>query len=184
MGGVAMKLTNVLKRYRAALFALIALIVFMAAFPDLAPKAGASLLDQIKTMLFVIPPIFLLLGLLDVWVPRETMMKFMGPNSGIKGPILGFLLGSAAAGPLYGAFPVAAVLMKKGASFTNLLIFIGAWSTTKIPMLLFEMKALGYRFALARLAIDIVGIAAIAIALKAAVPKKEVERLFEKSAEL
>lgn len=176
-----MKLLNVLKRYRAALVAVAALVVFMIAFPDLAPKAGASLIDQVKTMILVIPPIFLLLGLLDVWVPRETMMKFMGPGSGIRGPVLGFLLGSAAAGPLYGAFPVAAVLMKKGASFTNILIFIGAWSTTKIPMLLFEMKALGYRFALARLAIDIVGIAVIAIALKAAVPKKELERIYQKA---
>ena len=124
MGGIAMKLTGMLKRYRAALVALVCLVVFMIALPSLAPKAGASLLDQVKTMLLVIPPIFLLLGLLDVWVPRETMMKFMGPGSGIKGPLLGFLLGSAAAGPLYGAFPVAAVLMKKGASFTNILIFI------------------------------------------------------------
>jgi uncharacterized membrane protein YraQ (UPF0718 family) len=100
-------------------------------------------------MLLVVPPIFLLLGLMDVWVPRETLMKFMGPGSGLKGPIIAFAVGSAAAGPLYGAFPVAAVLMKKGASFSNILIFIGAWSTTKIPMLLFEMKALGFRFALA-----------------------------------
>lgn len=183
MGGIAMKLMHVLKRYRTAVMALVALIVFMIAVPDLAPKAGASLLDQVKTMLLVIPPIFLLLGLLDVWVPRETMMKFMGPGSGIKGPVLGILLGSAAAGPLYGAFPVAAVLMKKGASFTNILIFIGAWSTTKLPMLLFEMKALGYRFALARLAIDIVGIVIIALALKAAVPQKEVDRLYEKAQE-
>lgn len=181
MGGIIMALRKTLKRYRAALAALAGLIVFMLAVPDLAPKAGSSLLDQVKTMLLFIPPIFLLLGLLDVWVPRETMMRFMGPGSGIKGPLLGFLLGSAAAGPLYGAFPVAAVLMKKGASFTNILIFIGAWSTTKIPMLLFEIHALGYRFALSRLAIDLVGIGIIALALKAAVPKKEVERMYEES---
>ncbi len=169
---------RILKRYRAALAALAGLVFFMLAVPDLAPKTGASLLDQVKTMLLFIPPIFLLLGLLDVWVPRETMMKFMGPGSGIKGPLLGFILGSAAAGPLYGAFPVAAVLMKKGASFTNILIFIGAWSTTKIPMLLFEIHALGYRFAFSRLAIDLVGIVVIALALKAAVPQKEVDRLY------
>jgi uncharacterized membrane protein YraQ (UPF0718 family) len=181
MGGIAMKLMHVLKRYRAALIALVALVAFMITVPDLAPKAGASLLDQVKTMLLVIPPIFLLLGLLDVWVPRETMMKFMGPGSGIKGPVFGFLLGSAAAGPLYGAFPVASVLMKKGASFPNILIFIGAWSTTKIPMLLFEMKALGYQFALVRLAIDIVGIGLIAFALKAAVSQKEIDRIYEKA---
>jgi uncharacterized membrane protein YraQ (UPF0718 family) len=150
----------------------------MIVFPHLAQKTGRSLLQQAGTMLLVVPPIFILLGLLDAWVPRETMMRFMGPKSGIKGPLLGFALGSAAAGPLYGAFPIAAVLMKKGAGFMNILIFIGAWSTTKIPMLLFEMKALGYRFALARLAIDIPGIILIALALKAVIPGKEVDCLY------
>jgi len=106
------------------------------------------------------------------------MMRFMGPDSGIKGPLIAFALGSAAAGPLYGAFPVASVLMKKGASFTNILIFMGAWSTTKIPMFLFETQALGFRFALARLAIDLIGIVAIAFAIKAVLPKKEVYRIY------
>lgn len=73
------------------------------------------------------------------------------------------------------------MLMKKGASFTNILIFIGAWSTTKIPMLLFEMQALGYRFALSRLAIDIVGIVIIAFALKVIVPKKDVEQMYQQA---
>jgi len=173
---------EILKRYRAAIIAAVALAAFMIFFPAYTPKAGASLIEQARTMLLVVPPIFLLLGLMDVWVPRETMMKFMGPGSGIKGPLIAFAVGSAAAGPLYGAFPVAAILMKKGASFSNILIFIGAWSTTKIPMLLFEMKALGFRFALARLAIDIPGIILIALALKAVIPKAEVERLYTAAA--
>jgi uncharacterized membrane protein YraQ (UPF0718 family) len=109
------------------------------------------------------------------------MMKYMGPGTGAKGGILAFLLGSFAAGPLYGAFPVAAVLMKKGASFSNIMVFIGAWSTTKIPMLLFEMSALGKRFALSRLAIDIVGIVMIAVAIQAILPKAEVEALYKKA---
>ena len=139
---------------------------------------------QTKTMLLVIPPIFILLGLLDVWVPREKMMKYMGPGSGIKGGVLAFLLGSFAAGPLYGAFPVAAVLMKKGAGFTNIMILIGAWSTTKIPMLLFEMSALGVRFALSRLAIDIVGIIIIAIAIKRSLADKEIHKLYTQAEKL
>jgi hypothetical protein len=69
--------------------------------------------------------------------------------------------------------------MKKGASFSNILIFIGAWSTTKIPMLLFEMSALGKRFALSRLAIDVVGIIAIAWAMASALSKEEIERIYK-----
>ena len=122
MGGVAVEVKKILKRYRAAIVALVLFGAFILAFPSYAPRAGATLLEQLKTMLLVLPPVFLLLGLLDVWVPRETLMKHMGPASGIKGAVIAFVLGSVAAGPLYGAFPIAAVLMKKGASFWNILI--------------------------------------------------------------
>jgi len=34
-------------------------------------------------------------------------------------------------------------MMKKGAKLGNMFVFTGTWSTTKIPMLLFEASALG-----------------------------------------
>lgn len=174
----------ILKRYRAAIVAAFGFVAFILLFPAYRSASLAMIGFQTKSMLLVIPPIFILLGLLDVWVPREKMVRFMGQGAGIKGSILAFLLGSFAAGPLYGAFPFAAVLMKKGASLTNIFIFIGAWSTTKIPMLLFEMSALGPTFALARLAIDIPGIVLIAWALRTALPKAEVERLYREAEKL
>jgi uncharacterized membrane protein YraQ (UPF0718 family) len=171
----------VIRRYAAVLVAALLFLLFLLLLPVYQAKAVETITFQARTMLLVIPPIFVLLGLLDVWVPREQMMRFMGPGSGLKGGTLAFLLGSFAAGPLYGAFPVAAVLMKKGASFMNILIFIGAWSTTKVPMLLFECSALGTRFALSRLAIDIVGIILIALAIEALLPEAEVEGLYRRA---
>jgi uncharacterized membrane protein YraQ (UPF0718 family) len=168
-------------RYAAVLVAAVVFILFLLLLPAYQVKAVETITFQARTMLLVIPPIFVLLGLLDVWVPREQMMRFMGPGSGLKGGTLAFLLGSFAAGPLYGAFPVAAVLMKKGATFMNIMIFIGAWSTTKVPMLLFECSALGTRFALSRLAIDIVGIILIALAIKAMLPEAEIDRLYRQA---
>lgn len=165
-------------RYLGVIIAGSAFLIFILALPTYREKSLSMMVYQAKTMLLVIPPIFVLLGLLDVWVPREKMIKFIGKGSGLKGSVLAFLLGSFAAGPLYGAFPVAAVLMKKGASFFNILIFIGAWSTTKIPMLLFEMSALGNRFALSRLAIDIVGIVLIAWAMASSLGKVEIEKIY------
>lgn len=139
-------------------------------------------LFTLKEMLMVLPPIFVLLGLLDVWVPRDTMIRYMGDGAGLKGILLAFLLGSAAAGPLYGAFPIAAVLMKKGAAFRNVMVFIGAWSTTKIPMLLFEMSALGIRFTLTRLLVDIVGIIIIAQILAGLVKEDEQQEMYARAA--
>jgi uncharacterized membrane protein YraQ (UPF0718 family) len=60
-------------------------------------------------------------------------------------------------------------------------LFVGAWSTTKIPVLFFDMVALGTRFTLLRLAIDIVGVIIIAWAIKGLVSHKEIDRLHEKA---
>ena len=172
---------NILKRYRVFFIALVAVAVLTIFNAPLGLKAFKITAFSLKEMLLVIPPVFILLGLLDVWVPRETMIKYMGEGSGIKGIILAIIIGSAAAGPLYGAFPVAAVFMKKGVKFNNVLIFLGAWSTTKIPMFMFELSSLGAKFAFTRLAVDIPGIIIIAFVLSKLISKDEVERIYKQA---
>jgi len=175
---------KIIKRYRVFFIVLVAMLFLTIFNQQLGIKALRITGNSVIEMLLVIPPIFILLGLLDVWVPRETMIKYMGEGSGIKGVLLAIFIGSAAAGPLYGAFPVAAVFMKKGVKFMNILIFIGAWSTTKIPMFLFEIAALGNTFAITRLLIDIPGIIIIAYILSKMVSKKKVQTLYENAAKI
>lgn len=172
------------KKYRAFIITIILIAILTIINRKIGLKALSISAYSFKEMLLVIPPVFILLGLLDVWVPREIMVKHMGEKSGIKGIILAILIGSAAAGPLYGAFPVVAVLMKKGVKFTNILIFIGAWSTTKIPMFLFEVASLGTKFALTRLLIDIPGIIIIAFILSKLISKDEVDKLYKNAENL
>ena len=168
-----------LKRYRLFLL----LIVVNAGIGIILPEIGLKSLDMTKQnlieMLSVIPPIFILLGLLDVWVDRATMMKYTGKGSGIKGVLIAFILGSAAAGPLYAAFPVAGVMLKKGSSLFNVFIFIGAWSTTKIPMLTFEAANLGFAFTFTRLALSIVGIIIIALTTEKALNQEQQKEIYE-----
>ena len=76
---------------------------------------------------------------------------------GLLGIVVAFVLRSASAGPLYAGFPVAGVLLKKGSKFSNVLVFIGAWSTTKILLPLFEASAMGWKFMLTRFLVDIPG---------------------------
>jgi len=173
------KLKALLKRYRAFIIVLLSIVVLTLVNFDIGYKAISVSAYTLKEMLLVLPPIFVLLGLLDVWVPKETMVKYMGEGSGLKGIALSIFLGSATAGPLYGAFPVAAVFMKKGVKFSNILIFIGAWSTTKIPMFLFELSALGIKFALVRLLLDIPGIIIMAYIMVKVIPKEEIEKIYE-----
>jgi uncharacterized membrane protein YraQ (UPF0718 family) len=136
--------------------------------------AGASL----KQMLSVLPPIMLLLGLMDVWVPREKMMKYMGKNSGVLGVILAIIIGSLAAGPMYAAFPFAAVLLKKGVKFSNLIIFMNAWCVTKIPTVMFELTSLGYKFTFIRLAVNLPGIIIMGYLVQGLLSESELENIY------
>lgn len=170
---------KIMKRYRVFLLLVLAAAVIGFILPDIGKKSLELTRVNLKEMLSVIPPIFILLGLLDVWVDRATMIRYTGKGSGLKGVLIAFLLGSAAAGPLYAAFPVAGVMMKKGSSLMNVFIFIGAWSTTKIPMLTFEAASLGLPFTLVRLALSIVGIMAIAMISQRALNDQQKEELFK-----
>ena len=91
------------------------------------------------------PFLFIIVGLFDVWVPKEKIQKHIGQESGIKGIVLVVLLAMLQAGPLYGAFPVAYLLYRKGASIRNIFIYLGAFSSMKIPMLGIEIGYLGIR---------------------------------------
>ncbi len=170
---------TLLKKYRFSLMTVVILTILFLINREMGIRAIRVTGYSFKEMISVIPPVFILLGLLDVWVPKEIMMKYMGETSGVKGIVLSIILGSAAAGPLYGAFPIAAVFMKKGVKFSNVLIFIGAWSTTKIPMFLFELSSLGTRFAITRLLVDIPGIILISYILCSLVNRAEVRRIYE-----
>lgn len=171
------------KRYKILLL----LIIINIAVYIFLPKIGLESLKLTKQnfleMISIIPPIFVLLGLLDVWVDRATMMKYTGKNSGFKGFLIAFLLGSAAAGPLYAAFPIAAIMLKKGSSLFNVFIFIGAWSTTKIPMLTFEAANLGLTFTLTRLALSIVGILIIAKITEKTLNSDQQQKIYEMNKE-
>ncbi len=169
---------KMLKKYIVFIVVLIILGLTFIYDKGLGLKAVDTIKFSFKEMMMVLPPIFILLGLLDVWVPKDTMVKFMGEDSGIVGILLSFFLGSAAAGPLYGAFPVAAIFMKKGVKFTNILIFLGAWSTTKLPMLLFEVASMGIKFTVTRFITNIFGILIIAYTVNRSLKKQDLQEMY------
>ena len=171
------RIKSLIKRYRFFLLMLAISLVILLVSPETGGSVFRLTGKNLLEMASVLPPIFVLLGLLDVWVQRETMVRYMGEGSGLKGALLGFLLGSAAAGPLYAAFPNAVVLLKKGSKRINVFLFIGAWATKKLPLLLFEAANLGTRYMLMRFAFNVVGIALIALLLDKSMSKQDIDDL-------
>ena len=176
-------MNKILMKFALLIFALAALAIMALVNLEMAKGATKSIFVSLKEMLFILPPVFVLLGLLDVHVPRETMVKYMGEGSGLIGIVLAFIVGSAAAGPLYVVFPVAGAFMKKGAKFSNILVLIGAWSTTKIPMLLFEFSSLGPKFMLTRLAMNVPIIFLMTLIMNTIFTKEEKEEIGKRASE-
>ena len=170
---------KMISRYKVFLLLALANIIIGLIMPGIGLKSLDLTRANLLEMMSVIPPIFILLGLLDVWVDRSTMIRLTGNGSGLKGVLISFLMGSAAAGPLYAAFPVAGMMLKKGSSLMNVFIFIGAWSTTKIPMLTFEAASLGLPFTLTRLALSVIGILAIALISQKSLNPEQKEELYK-----
>ncbi len=155
-------------------FVSIALVLPLAAWrPSLGGEAVRLLGENILMVLGILPPVFILLGLFDVWIPRERVAPHMDESSGAKGTALSVLLGACSAGPLYIAFPVAEVMLRKGTSLRNIFVFIGAWSTMRIPMILFEIQNLGFVFGLSRYFVSLIGILLMAYLLDRMLPLSE-----------
>lgn len=128
-----------------------------------------------KEMILFLPLMFILIGLFDVWVPREKIEKHIGEDSGWKGTLLVILLASLQAGPLYGAFPFAYLLWIKGCNIRNIFIYLGAYSTIKIPMITFEIGFLGLKFSLLRTLITLPIFIALGFAMEKYLKGKKFE---------
>jgi uncharacterized membrane protein YraQ (UPF0718 family) len=169
------------KRFRFAIA--FAFVIVALYYIDMAAgvKAFDFSLSNTEEMLGLIPPIFIFMGLLDTWVPKETFIKYMGENAGLKGIVTALFLGSAAAGPLYIAFPIALFLLKKKAKLTYVFFFLGVWSTTKIPLLLYEISYLGTRFTAIQVAVCIPLFFVFSLIIEKILPEAEREALYKKA---
>lgn len=172
---------KILKRYMFFLIVLFVTLIITTIDFNSGKSITNIAVDSFKQMISVLPPIMLLLGLLDIWVPRETMLKYMGENSGITGIILAIIFGSVAAGPLYAAFPITAVFIKKGVKFSNVMIFLGAWCTTKIPTLLFELSALGYRYTFTRMLVNLPSIILLGYLIEGLLKEEDLKEIYNNS---
>ena len=106
------------------IFVIFAVVTFFTKF-----SFGFKVIENFKSsfleMILVMPFIFILIGLLEVWVPKEIIEKHTGKESGIMGVIWMILLAMLQMGSLYGAFPVAYLLWKKGTCTKHLYL---SWS--------------------------------------------------------
>ena len=118
-------------------------------------QMGKTFSHFISDLVSIIPCVFILLGLFEVWVKRETIEKHLGEKSNFLSYLWVIMLAGTTVGGLYLAFPVAYTLYKKGARFSVIFTYIGASAVCRIPMTTFEASFMGLKFTLIRLFVSI-----------------------------
>ncbi|WP_300382800.1 permease [Clostridium sp.] len=172
---------KIFKKAKENLFLLLILLAYIVMFivkPDMGITSIKNSGYYIKEMLMIMPVIFILTALLDMWIPKEKITKYLGEESKSKGVILSFVLGSISAGPIYAAFPFCILLLKKGASIRNIIIILSSWAVIKVPMLINEVKFLGFKFMVIRWVLTVIAIIIFSwitskIVIKKDIPLKE-----------
>ena len=149
----------------------VALAIFA---PATAGRSAWVTWDYFKEMALILPPVFILMGLMEVWVPKDKIRKWLGNGSGIRGGLISLVLGSLPTGPLYVAFPMTATLLRKGASLTNMVIFLGSWAALKIPQLMVEIKFLGVYFTGLRFVLTLAALVIMGLIIEAVLGRPSV----------
>lgn len=131
---------------------LVSYLVLGAILPRKAEAALSSTWHTISSVAIIIVSVFVLIGLVQVWLKEESVAKKLGAGSGIKAILISALFGSFLVGPLFAVFPLLKSLLKRGARVGVIVAMLTTWAV-KVPMLPLEIKFLGLNFALLRVAL-------------------------------
>jgi uncharacterized membrane protein YraQ (UPF0718 family) len=149
-----MKKKNVLVICLIAAFCLFIIFSFIIDF-----KPGKDIFDNFLSystgILLLLPFIFILVGLFEVWIKRETVEKHLGADAGLIGYLWAIILGGLTIGPMIAALPIAHTLAKKGARLSIIFTYIGAAAVCRIPMTIFEASYVGVLFTVVRYVVSL-----------------------------
>jgi len=148
-----------MKRYRTVMAMSFAYAVFVGISLLYSFGAGkraiAGLRDFVGQMALILPAAFVLIGLFEVWIKRETVERYLGAGTGPLAWLLAVVLAGTTVGGLYVAFPFAWSLYKKGARLGVVFTYLSCSGICRIPMTIFEASFLGIRFTAVRFAVSL-----------------------------
>ncbi|RKX70691.1 permease [candidate division WOR-3 bacterium] len=116
-------------------------------------KAQKALMVAWKSFFHILPMVFIIIiiiGLLMGFIPRGQIAKIVGKEAGFGGILIVALLGAVLHIPSLISFPLAASLLKSGASITAVAVFITTLTMIGMVTLPLEIKEMGKRMAFLR----------------------------------
>ncbi len=145
---------NKINYYIFAVFSVFMIASYFLNF-ELGNRITSNFMIFAKDMGAILPPAFVLIGLFEVWVSRESIENNFGNTSGFKKYIYAVLLAATTVGGTFVAFPVANSLYHKGANYSSIFTYVTAASLVMIPMSIMEASILGIKFTAIRIGVSL-----------------------------
>jgi len=162
-----MTVRDFIRLFKKMIFVILATAVLMFIlgyfFPDEQAMSLAIMKEYSLEVILVFPAVLVLMGLVDIWMPREMVRRHFGDTAGFRGLLLSVFLGTLPAGPLFIAFPIAGKMLRKGARVANVVAFMGAWASLKMSEIGMEIYFLGVKFAFLRVVLTLIAVLGIAL---------------------
>lgn len=111
-------------------------------------KSAGNLLWQIVPLLIFA---FIVAGMIQHLVPTEMISKWVGTESGLRGILIGTVVGGLMPGGPYVCLPIAAGLLQVGAGVGTMVALLTGWSLLAFTRLPMEIGIMGWKFTLIRL---------------------------------
>ena len=112
-------------------------------------KSAGILLLQIAPLLVFA---FIVAGMMQFLIPQDIIARWIGVESGFRGLLIGSVIGGFMPGGPMTSLPVAAGLLRVGASVGTMVAFLTGWSLLAVTRLPLEIGLMGWKFSLIRLA--------------------------------
>jgi uncharacterized membrane protein YraQ (UPF0718 family) len=112
-------------------------------------KLALNMTVQILPMLVFA---FIIAGMTQILLPQELLSKWVGAESGLRGILIGTVAGGLSPGGPFVSLPIAAGLLRSGASVGTMVAFLTGWSLWAVGRLPMEVGILGWKFTLIRIA--------------------------------
>jgi len=135
------------------IYLLIALVLLGLSLLKEKQRTKEAIRATVKIFYVVMPVlilVFVLMGLIQAYVSRETIASILGQKSGILGILYAEIVGSIALFMPPAVFPFAGYLHQNGASYGSIAGFVFTAILIGITTLPVEIKFLGKRFTIAR----------------------------------
>ncbi len=107
---------------------------------------GKMFLEILPLLIFA----FIIAGMVQVLIPKEFILKYLGAEAGFKGILIGCIAGGLTPGGPYVSFPIVASIWKSGAGIGTVVAYVTAWSLWAVGRLPYEISLIGPKFALIR----------------------------------